>query len=193
MEKKRELHQGDLVKISENLRAERPHPVEIYVSEAMLAYRGHICRVEREWRLPYGELALRLSADEGAFIWTERMVTLEQAATFTHEASPLDKQPDEPVPGSLKPPLGIVPQHIWLENRVTALGAAITRYAVAGYTIDQAWVEEYNKHIMTLTKMTHSIYYVNTPIANVANMKFTHDQPPAHIDFGNFDPGGSPK
>lgn len=44
-----------------------------------------------------------------------------------------------------KPPLGITPKSIWLQQRLNDLLEAIDRYQVAGYEPKSEWIEERNQ------------------------------------------------
>jgi hypothetical protein len=55
----------------------------------------------------------------------------------------LEKVTPEPThPVTEKPPLGIMPEKIWIEQRILALTAAIDRYISTGKDPDQKWIEE---------------------------------------------------
>lgn len=45
----------------------------------------------------------------------------------------------------VKPPLGIMPRHLWEEKRMIHIAEAIKRYAEVGKAIPQEWVDEYNE------------------------------------------------
>lgn len=49
------------------------------------------------------------------------------------------------IPYNNKPPLGIIPEKNWKEERFFELRAAISRYADGGYPIKPEWFTEYNK------------------------------------------------
>ena len=44
-----------------------------------------------------------------------------------------------------KPPLGIEPHKVWIENRITDIWKAIERYISTNTKIPIEWIEEYNK------------------------------------------------
>ena len=46
--------------------------------------------------------------------------------------------------GSSKPPPGIKPRYLWLEERATEVKKAILRYAEAGLAVPFEWVVEWN-------------------------------------------------
>ena len=46
-----------------------------------------------------------------------------------------------------KPPIGLMPKDIWMENRFNNVCGAITRYYTAGLIIPIRWVVEYNTWI----------------------------------------------
>ncbi|MGJ1198858.1 hypothetical protein ACR777_05480 [Sphingobacterium spiritivorum] len=47
-----------------------------------------------------------------------------------------------------KPPIGIVPDYIWKEQRIKELAAAITRFLESSYfIISESWIKEYNSLI----------------------------------------------
>jgi hypothetical protein len=48
----------------------------------------------------------------------------------------------------MKPPIGIMPKHIWQENRFMEVCSAITRYYNASLPIPIEWVEEYNELVV---------------------------------------------
>jgi hypothetical protein len=43
-----------------------------------------------------------------------------------------------------KPPLGIMPRHIWESKRILELICTFDRYLNANYPLPIEWVEEYN-------------------------------------------------
>lgn len=49
-----------------------------------------------------------------------------------------------------KPPLGVEPEHIWMQRRIDDLQAAVERYAAAKIVIPVEWVRERNELISTL-------------------------------------------
>ncbi len=52
------------------------------------------------------------------------------------------------LPGQhLKPPLGLIPRWVQVEQRYCAVCAAISRYYNAGKKIPIEWIEEYNELI----------------------------------------------
>ena len=61
-----------------------------------------------------------------------------------HEASIWEK--------SVKPPLGIMPEWLWVEHRRDELKYAIVRYLDAGEVIPAEWVEEHKRHCEWLNK-----------------------------------------
>ena len=48
--------------------------------------------------------------------------------------------------GNRKPPLGIIPKHLWIEQRKSELKAAIKRYFEADYPVPLEWIEELNSY-----------------------------------------------
>lgn len=46
-----------------------------------------------------------------------------------------------------KPPIGIIPQEIWIEKRVVDLSETIHRYIMAGYPIPSEWVIEFQSKL----------------------------------------------
>lgn len=44
-----------------------------------------------------------------------------------------------------KPPLGVIPKHIWDKKRKHEIKDAIDRYIEAGYIIPLEWIDEYNE------------------------------------------------
>ncbi len=44
-----------------------------------------------------------------------------------------------------KPPIGVMPRHLWNERRVNDITQAIHRRVVAEQKIPTEWVEEYNE------------------------------------------------
>lgn len=50
-------------------------------------------------------------------------------------------EPNEQRPVA-KPPLGILPRWLWLEQRIIALTEAMQRYADAGQPVPPDWVKE---------------------------------------------------
>lgn len=44
-----------------------------------------------------------------------------------------------------KPPLGVMPRHIWDRKRQTELAEAMQRYLEAGKHIPKEWIDEYNE------------------------------------------------
>jgi hypothetical protein len=47
-------------------------------------------------------------------------------------------------------PVGIMPERLWIEKRISDLWAAINRYADAGLPVPAEWIKEHNKHCKTL-------------------------------------------
>jgi hypothetical protein len=45
----------------------------------------------------------------------------------------------------IKPPIGIMPRHIWEAQRLDELRGAIYRYFHANLQISPEWIEEYNE------------------------------------------------
>lgn len=43
-----------------------------------------------------------------------------------------------------KPPLGIMPHHIWIDKRIKELRTATAKYIMDGTKIPIEWIEEYN-------------------------------------------------
>lgn len=52
-----------------------------------------------------------------------------------------------------KPPLGLIPKWIWIEQRLDAIAEAISRYKQAGWEVPQEWYEEHADHAHTLIKL----------------------------------------
>jgi len=52
------------------------------------------------------------------------------------------------ITGANKPPIGIMPERIWLEHRQEELKSAIKRYLDANLKVPDEWVCEYNKHLI---------------------------------------------
>ncbi|MBK7883585.1 MAG: hypothetical protein IPJ81_07100 [Chitinophagaceae bacterium] len=50
----------------------------------------------------------------------------------------------------LKPPIGILPEYFWKDQRFKDLCEAIKRYWDGGYKIPVEWIEEYNRLIIEL-------------------------------------------
>ncbi|MGJ1352370.1 hypothetical protein ACR79P_08385 [Sphingobacterium spiritivorum] len=47
-----------------------------------------------------------------------------------------------------KPPIGVVPDYIWKEQRIKELSAAIARFLESSYfIISESWIKEYNSLI----------------------------------------------
>ena len=44
-----------------------------------------------------------------------------------------------------KPPLGIMPKHIWEDKRFSELIGAIKRYLDANMVVPVEWIDEYNE------------------------------------------------
>jgi hypothetical protein len=44
-----------------------------------------------------------------------------------------------------KPPIGLMPKQLWVENRLREIAAAIQRYLDEKFEIPVEWVEEYNE------------------------------------------------
>lgn len=51
-----------------------------------------------------------------------------------------------------KPPLGVIPRHIWERQRYEELRSAILNYADADLEIPSEWIFEYNKLASDLMK-----------------------------------------
>ena len=49
-----------------------------------------------------------------------------------------------------KPPLGIIPEKLWKEQRLEDINNAIKRYIDANVTIQRQWIEERNKLLLEL-------------------------------------------
>lgn len=49
-----------------------------------------------------------------------------------------------------KPPLGIIPHRLWIEQRVIEIVNAATRYRDAGFPIPKEWHDEYMELIKEL-------------------------------------------
>ena len=54
--------------------------------------------------------------------------------------------------GQREPSLGIVPHHLWVENRANDIVQAMDRYSRGKYIIPVEWVEELIGHLKTLDK-----------------------------------------
>ena len=52
-----------------------------------------------------------------------------------------------------KPPLGIMPEWLWISQRRSDLKEAIVRYLDADKTIPAEWVEEHKRHCEWLNKL----------------------------------------
>lgn len=55
---------------------------------------------------------------------------------------------EKPIPKDtqlLKPPIGLLPKKIWLENRVKEINEAIKRYIDSNVSIDPNWIQERNE------------------------------------------------
>ncbi len=44
-----------------------------------------------------------------------------------------------------KPPLGLMPQYIWISNRRIAIQDAIERYCEAGMHVPKSWTDELDR------------------------------------------------
>jgi hypothetical protein len=67
------------------------------------------------------------------------------------------KKEDEVKPISKKskrPPLGLIPKAVFMDNRFNDVCGAITRYYKAGLKIPVEWIEEYNGFIDYYQKLT---------------------------------------
>lgn len=51
-----------------------------------------------------------------------------------------------------KPPLGIMPKKIWIEQRMKVIGRAMFRYLEAGKEIPEEWKDEYVSHLGTINQ-----------------------------------------
>ena len=60
-------------------------------------------------------------------------------------AAAIEKVVNDEPPKSIKPPLGLLPKHIWEEQRVWDIAEAMERYRLAGKEIPQEWITEDNK------------------------------------------------
>lgn len=61
-----------------------------------------------------------------------------------------------------KPPIGIIPEIIWKEQRIQDIDAAINRYQEAGLAINTKWIYERNKLIYDIkfrNDNTHGIKF----------------------------------
>ena len=54
------------------------------------------------------------------------------------------------VPMANRPPVGVMPEWLWLEERFDALKCAILRYEDAGIDVKQEWLEERARHSIRL-------------------------------------------
>lgn len=66
----------------------------------------------------------------------------EKSTTWKLDNLPVGTIVPQHVP---KPPLGVMPEFIWLEKRLGSLGYAIMDYVDARREVPIEWVEEYNK------------------------------------------------
>jgi hypothetical protein len=76
-----------------------------------------------------------------------RLPTIRGCMTAT---SLMTNPPMPPVPPpSIKPPLGLIPRHIYEQatkaERIEAIKQAMARYLEAGQVVPMKWVEEYNE------------------------------------------------
>jgi hypothetical protein len=59
--------------------------------------------------------------------------------------SEIQKAPKKEEPEAIKPPLGIIPEWLWKEQRMNELEKAIFRYDFAGKPRQKEWVDEYSE------------------------------------------------
>jgi len=48
-----------------------------------------------------------------------------------------------------EPPLGIMPRHIWIKERLDELESAIQRYIEADKSVPIEWIMEYNELVLS--------------------------------------------
>ncbi len=53
----------------------------------------------------------------------------------------------------IRPPLGVIPKFIWIEQRLDAISEAISRYKQAGWEVPPEWYEEHAEHAHTIIKL----------------------------------------
>lgn len=53
----------------------------------------------------------------------------------------------------LKPPIGIIPESVWIINRMKDLSLAINRYIDADMKVPLDWINEYNTHVDELRRI----------------------------------------
>lgn len=46
-----------------------------------------------------------------------------------------------------RPPIGLVPRYIWIEQRISVIMRAIIRYEDAGVPVPPEWREELREHV----------------------------------------------
>jgi len=51
-------------------------------------------------------------------------------------------------PKSPKPPIGIMPERIWVQRRTLDLLGAMSRYVEAGLPVDPEWIFELERHVL---------------------------------------------
>ena len=51
-------------------------------------------------------------------------------------------KPNKPYP---KPPIGLLPQYLWKEQRMNEIKEAVARYMEVGARVSASWLEEYNE------------------------------------------------
>ena len=52
-----------------------------------------------------------------------------------------------------KPPLGVTPENIWIEQRISELSRAVTEYMATGMSVNPDWITEYNGLILSETQV----------------------------------------
>lgn len=51
------------------------------------------------------------------------------------------------------PPVGLIPQWVWIEQRINEIFLAVNRYVEVGKEIPLEWIKEYNKLIKEYNKL----------------------------------------
>lgn len=52
-----------------------------------------------------------------------------------------------------KPPIGIIPKKIWIEQRINEIRRAVNEYINAGMRVNVEWIEEYNQLLKELKEV----------------------------------------